>query len=98
MSEGGLRLDNWLVRARFFKSRTQASKLCAAGMVRVNRRRVAKAHVPVRPGDVLTFPHGRHIRVVRVLALPERRGPAAEARSLYEDLVPPCEPSHSTSS
>lgn len=93
MSEEGLRLDKWLVCARFFKSRSLASKLCAAGKVRVNRRRVAKAHVAVRRGDVLTFPQGRHIRVVRVLELPGRRGPAAEARSLYEDLAPPCKAS-----
>lgn len=93
MSEEGLRLDKWLVCARFFKSRSVASKLCAAGKVRVNRRRVAKAHVVVRLGDVLTFPQGRRIRVIRVRGLPERRAPAAKARSFYDDLAPPCEPS-----
>jgi ribosome-associated heat shock protein Hsp15 len=44
--------------------------------------------VTVRVGDVLTFPLGRHIRVVKVLALAQRRGPATEARTLYEDLNP----------
>ncbi len=89
MSEAQLRLDKWLWRARFFKSRTLASRLCAAGRVRINRRVVAKAHAMVRPGDVLTFPQSGLIRVVRVVALGTRRGPAAEARTLYEDLDPP---------
>ncbi|HLI12151.1 MAG TPA: RNA-binding S4 domain-containing protein [Alphaproteobacteria bacterium] len=83
-----LRLDKWLWHARFFKSRSLAAKLCAAGKLRLNRAVVHKAHQPVRPGDVLTFPQGWHIRVVRVIALGARRGPAAEARRLYEDLAP----------
>ena len=48
-----------------------------------------KAHHTVKPGDVLTFPLGPHIRTVKVLALGERRGPAPEAQALYEDLAPP---------
>ena len=85
----GLRLDKWLWHARFFKSRTLAAKQCAAGRVRINRQPAEKAHQTVRPGDVLTFPQGNDVRVVRVLALGERRGPAPEARALYEDLSPP---------
>jgi ribosome-associated heat shock protein Hsp15 len=50
---------------------------------------VTKAHATVKPGDVLTFPQGKHIRVVKVLALGSRRGPAPEAQALYEDLAPP---------
>jgi ribosome-associated heat shock protein Hsp15 len=84
-----LRLDKWLWYARFFKSRTTASRLCAAGRVRINRRVVDKAHATLRAGDVLTFPQARAIRVVRVRALGTRRGPAAEAVTLYEDLAPP---------
>ncbi|MBI3514744.1 MAG: RNA-binding S4 domain-containing protein [Proteobacteria bacterium] len=84
----GQRLDKWLWAARFFKSRTAASALCAAGKIRMSGRVISKAHVTVRVGDVLTFPLGRHIRVVRVLALAVRRGPAPEARALYEDLNP----------
>lgn len=83
------RLDKWLWFARFFKSRTVATKLCEQERVRVNRVPVAKAHYAVRIGDVLTFPQARHIRVVRVTGLAERRGTAGEARSLYEDLDPP---------
>lgn len=86
---GARRLDKWLWFARFCKSRTLATKLCAAGRIRVDGEIVRKAHQLVRPGDVLTFPQGPHIRVVRVLQLGERRGPATEARTLYEDLSPP---------
>jgi ribosome-associated heat shock protein Hsp15 len=82
------RLDKWLWFARFFRSRTLASKLCTAGKVRIAGEIVHKAHYLVRPGDVLTFPQGRSIRVVRVLQVGDRRGPATEARTLYEDLAP----------
>lgn len=84
-----LRLDKWLWFARFFKTRSLAAKVCASGAVRVAGAPVTKAHHAVKPGDVLTFPQGRHIRVIRVTALGSRRGPAEEARTLYEDLVPP---------
>ncbi len=82
----GQRLDQWLWRARFFKTRSLATKLCQAGKVRVNRRPVQKAHHTLRVGDVLTFPQAGAIRVVRVEALAERRGPAPEAARLYENL------------
>ena len=84
-----LRADKWLWYARFFKSRSLASQLCAAGKLRIDGTAVSKAHHKIRPGDVLTFPQGRHVRVIKVLALATRRGPAAEARLLYEDLSPP---------
>jgi ribosome-associated heat shock protein Hsp15 len=89
MSETSLRLDKWLWHARFCKSRTLAAKLAAAGKVRIAGAPVFKAHHGVKPGDVLTFPLGPHIRTVRILALGERRGPAPEAQRLYEDLAPP---------
>ena len=85
---GGLRLDKWLYFARFMKTRALAAELATKGRVRVNTQVVTKPHYRVRPGDVLTFPQGREIRVVRVLALGERRGPAGEARTLYDDLAP----------
>ena len=88
VEEGSLRLDKWLWYARFFKSRSLAARLAASGKIRRNRTSVHKAHQAVRPGDVLTFPQGSQIRVVKVLALGERRGPASEARLLYEDLMP----------
>lgn len=83
------RLDKWLWFARFFKTRSLAARLCEGGRVRINRVPVAKAHQAIRVGDVLTFPQARQIRVVRVLALGDRRGPASEAQRLYEDLAPP---------
>ena len=83
------RLDKWLWFARFAKSRTLAARLCAEGRVRVNRMVAGKPSASIRPGDVLTFPQGPHIRVVRVVQPGVRRGPAEEARTLYEDLAPP---------
>jgi ribosome-associated heat shock protein Hsp15 len=56
------------------------------GKVRVNARVVRKASAAVGPGDVLTVVQGDRVRVVRVLGLPGRRGPATEAQALYEDL------------
>jgi ribosome-associated heat shock protein Hsp15 len=84
-----LRLDLWLWYARFFKTRTLATRLVQSGKLRVNREIVGKAHYKVKAGDVLTFPQGPFVRVVRVLALADRRGPAPAARGLYEDLAPP---------
>ncbi len=86
---GTLRLDKWLWYARFFKSRSLATAICAEGKVRVDGAVTLKAHHALRPGQVLTFVQGRHVRVVRVVALGTRRGPPAEAQTLYEDLSPP---------
>ncbi|MGZ9034688.1 MAG: RNA-binding S4 domain-containing protein [Rhodospirillales bacterium] len=86
MSTPALRLDKWLWHARFYKSRSLAAKLCETAPMRVNGSAVAKAHYLVREGDVLTFVWNGRIRVVRVLALGIRRGPASEARMLYADL------------
>jgi ribosome-associated heat shock protein Hsp15 len=83
-----LRLDKWLWYARFCKTRSLATKLCQSGSIRIAGSHVVKAHQPVRAGDVLTFPLGHAIRVVRVRALGARRGPVAEARALYTDLTP----------
>jgi len=88
-SNDGLRADKWLWYARFFKTRSLASKVCQAGKLRLSGLGVVKPHHKVKVGDVLTFPQARHIRVVKVLALAQRRGPASEAQALYEDLKPP---------
>ncbi len=85
----GLRLDKWLWHARFFKSRALAAEVATKRRVRLNRAVVSKAHQLVRPGDILTFPQGDRIRVVRVLGLGLRRGPAVDARELYEDILEP---------
>lgn len=87
-----MRLDKWLWAARFFKTRSLATRETRAGRIRLNGRHVGKANTQVAPGDVLTFPKARRILVVRVLQLAERRGPAAEAQALYEDLSSPPPP------
>lgn len=89
---GSIRIDKWLWFARFFKSRSLAAKLCTGNRVRVNRRVVGKPSATIRIGDVLTFPQGSRIRVVKIVSLGTRRGPAVEAAALYEDLTPPAEP------
>ncbi len=83
-----LRIDKWLVHARFCKTRSIAAELVVKKRVRVNRQPVRKASYELKPGDVLTLPLGHNVVVVRVLAMGERRGPATEARLLYEELVP----------
>jgi len=88
MSRDTLRLDKWFWYARFIKSRSLATKLCNSGKVRVNGSLIKKAHQSVTPGDVLTFPVGPNIRVIKIIKLGNRRGPAKEAQALYEDLQP----------
>jgi ribosome-associated heat shock protein Hsp15 len=87
--DAGLRIDKWLWYARFFKSRTLAAKIISTKPIRVNSNLISKAHAMIRPGDVLTFPKGDHIRVIKIINLGGRRGPATEAQTLYEDLSPP---------
>lgn len=82
------RLDKWLWHARITKTRTLATRLIATGKVRVNRARVNKPSRRVSADDVITaMIHGR-VRVLKVLACGQRRGPAAEARTLYQDSSP----------
>ena len=81
-----LRLDKFLWFARIVKTRSLAQALAEGGRLRLRGRIVDRAHAPVRVGDVLSFAvHGR-VRVVRVEALPVRRGPPAEARLLYTEV------------
>ena len=90
-ADAKLRLDKWLWHARFFKSRRLAAEAVERG-VRVNQVRVSKPARTVGPGDILTFAQAKTIRVVRVVEIGERRGPASEAQELYEDLTPQSEP------
>lgn len=81
-----MRIDKWLWYARFFKSRSMAARFVANGKIRINRQRTSKASRAVRPDDVLTFVlHGK-LWVIRVCGAGMRRGPAVEARALYEEL------------
>jgi ribosome-associated heat shock protein Hsp15 len=88
VTEGKIRLDKWLWHARFCKTRSLAAKLCEGG-IRIDGALVVKPGATIRPGQVLTFALGRHVRVIELVAIGERRGPAEEARALYRDLAPP---------
>lgn len=82
-----LRLDKFLWFARIVKTRALAQALAEGGHLRLGGRAIDRAHCPVRVGDVLSFAvHGR-VRVLRVEALPVRRGPPAEARGLYTEVA-----------
>ena len=82
------RLDQWLWFARLAKSRSLAARLCAAGAVEINGSAATKPNQTVRVGDVLVVPQGGWRRTVQVIALGTRRGPASEARTLYEEAAP----------
>jgi ribosome-associated heat shock protein Hsp15 len=88
-----LRLDKFLWFARIVKTRALAQQLAEEGRIRIAGRVIDRAHAPVRVGDVLSFAHRGAVRVLRVEALPERRGPPAEARALYRELSAPDRPS-----
>jgi len=81
-----MRLDKWLWQARFYRSRAMATRAVETAPFRIDGRPTDKPHATVAPGMVLTFAHGGGVRVIRVLALGERRGPATEARTLYEEV------------
>ncbi len=87
------RIDKWLWYARFFKTRSLATKFANTGKIRIKSNgqsdRITKPSQTVKPDDVLTFALGRRIRVIKVRAPGARRGPAPEAQLLYEDLSPP---------
>ena len=80
------RLDKWLWHARVVKARTSAARLIEAGHVRVNGVREKAPGHGVKSGDVLTIALDRSVRILKVAGFSERRGDAAAARVLYEDL------------
>ena len=81
-----MRIDRYLHCIRLVKSRTIAQGLIDTGHVRIDGKRVAKPSEPVRVGSTIALPLGEQVRVLRVLALPKRRGPPAESRSCYTEL------------
>ena len=81
-----MRIDRYLHCIRLVRSRSLAQTLIAGGHVRLDAKRVEKPSEPVRVGSVIAFPLHDRVRVLRVTALPVRRGPAAEARTCYEEL------------
>jgi ribosome-associated heat shock protein Hsp15 len=84
-----MRLDKFLWFARLTKTRALAQQVAEAGHVRIDGRVIDRAHIAVRPGNVLSFPLHDRVRVIRIETLPARRGPAPEARACYTDLSPP---------
>jgi ribosome-associated heat shock protein Hsp15 len=83
------RIDKWLWHARFYRSRALAQEAAVSGRIRLNGARIEKAGHGIKPGDVVTLPQGREVLAVRVLAIAMRRGPATEARTLYEIVAEP---------
>jgi ribosome-associated heat shock protein Hsp15 len=83
-----LRLDKWLWFARLAKTRSLAAKLCQDGKIAVGHTAAAKPHHPVRVGDAISFDGPVRRRFI-VRALGDRRGPAVEARLLYDEPEPP---------
>ncbi|MED5544193.1 MULTISPECIES: RNA-binding S4 domain-containing protein [Novosphingobium] len=81
-----MRVDKLLWFLRLAKTRAVAQGLAHDGHMRLNGRRIERAHQKIAPGDILTVPIGRNVRVIEILALPERRGPAPEAQACYRVL------------
>jgi ribosome-associated heat shock protein Hsp15 len=81
-----VRIDRFLYFIRLVKSRTLAQTVIEAGHVRVDGKRVEKPSEEVRIGSIIALPLNGRVRILKALALPNRRGPAAEARACYEEL------------
>jgi ribosome-associated heat shock protein Hsp15 len=81
------RLDKWLWCARFMRARGDCAALVAQSGLRINRQPTDKPHARLRVGDVVTMPLRGDVRVIEVVALAARRGPAAEARTLYREIA-----------
>jgi ribosome-associated heat shock protein Hsp15 len=82
--EDRIRIDRWLWHARFYRSRVLAQEAAESGLVRLNGSRVVKSGHGIKCGDLVTLPQGHQILAVRVVAFGKKRGPASEARQLYE--------------
>jgi len=81
-----MRVDRYLHCIRLVKSRSLAQGVIESGHVRIDGRRVAKPSEAVKPGSILALPLRGTVRIIEVLALPERRGPAAEAHAAYREI------------
>ena len=81
-----MRIDRYLHCIRLVKSRTLAQAVIEAGHVRVDGKRVERPSEEVRAGSVVALPLRDRVRILRVVALPQRRGPASEARACYDEV------------
>lgn len=88
MQDTVLRLDKWLWFARFFKTRSAATKVISDNRFRLDGMVMTKPHRQALPGQVLTFTQGNQVRIIKIISLGSRRGPASEAALMYEDLRP----------
>jgi len=79
-----LRIDRLLFFLRIAKSRTLAQSWAESGHMRINGRRVEKGSLSVVVGDIITMPMGEAVLTLKLLSMPDRRGPAAEAQSCYQ--------------
>ena len=86
-ADGAMRLDRFLWFVRLAKTRERAQDMACDGHLRIDGRPIDRAHAPVRVGNILTFALHGEVRVLRVEALPARRGPAPEARACYQELT-----------
>ncbi len=84
-----LRLDKFLYFARFAKSRAKSVALIQGGGMRIDGKPVMSTHVEVKVGQTIALMKHNRFRAIRVLGIPARRGPAAEAQACYEDLIAP---------
>ena len=87
MADTSMRLDRFLWFVRIAKTRQRAQEIACDGRMRIDGRAVDRSAAPVRIGNILTFALGDRVRVLRVEALPTRRGPASEARTHYEEIA-----------
>ena len=85
-----MRLDKWLWHARFFKTRSLAARYIEKSRCRIDGRVTDKPHAAVAPGMVLTFALGAKVKVVKIMGPGERRGPSAEAQTLYDEVHGAC--------
>ena len=82
-----MRLDRFLWFVRIARTRQRAQEIACDGRMRIDGRAVERSAAPVRIGNILTFALGDRVRVLRIEALPTRRGPAPEAQGCYRELV-----------
>lgn len=82
-----MRLDKFLWFTRIAKTRSVAQALAEEGRIRIDGRVIDRSHAQVRIGDVLSFAIRGKVRVIRIEALPARRGPPAEARQMYSEVA-----------
>jgi len=89
MTDTHQRIDKYLWFSRRFKTRTLAARFVTSGHIRLNNHRITKTSHTVQINDTITYVSNHKVTILKVAGIGERRGPAAEAATLYEDLSPP---------